>query len=208
MTGASPWITTIQGGVRTDLRSAATTANGCASRSPSTAATARRSPGWRRLAASTAATFAIDVGEHRAPLWASDPIAHADRMPVGQRLALHNARDPRFRRQNRLGAANNTNREPPIKRNGRSLSKPLSGITGASPLRFIRTRHWATAHRASSGNRWWKRRPRTRPALGVDRMKAQCPRMRSGQGHRPRGAETRSGWLDASAAGDHPKRGY
>ena len=60
MTGASPWITPIRGGVRTGLRSAATTANGCASPSPSTAATVRRSPGWRQLiiTASTAATSA------------------------------------------------------------------------------------------------------------------------------------------------------
>jgi hypothetical protein len=37
-------------------------------------------------------------------------------MPIGQRLALHRARDPRFRRQNRPGAANNTNREPRSRR--------------------------------------------------------------------------------------------
>ena len=40
--------------------------------------------------------------------------------------------------------------------------------------------------RASSESSWWRRRPRTRSALSVDRMKAQCPRLRSGQGRQPR----------------------
>src|SRR5262249_30280784 len=55
---ASPSIGPTRAGARTGSRSAATTASGCASPSLSTAATARQSPGWRRPAASTAATFA------------------------------------------------------------------------------------------------------------------------------------------------------
>jgi len=51
----------------------------------------------------------------------------------------------------------------------------------STTIQCIRTRRWATARRASSENSWWRRRPRTRSALGVDCMKAQCPRMRSGQ---------------------------
>jgi len=44
-----------------------------------------------------------------------------------------------------------------------------------------------------------------RSALCVDRMKAKCPQMRSGQGHQPRtSAVARSASLDASAAMDHP----
>jgi transposase InsO family protein len=43
-------------------------------------------------------------------------------------------------------------------------------------------RRWATARRASSENRWWRRRPGARSAQCVDRMTAQRPRRRSGPG--------------------------
>jgi hypothetical protein len=57
------------------------------------------------------------------------------------------------------------------------------GVTAPScTAPSIRTRRWATAHRASSENSSWNRRPRTRSALCVDPMNALCPRMRSGQG--------------------------
>jgi hypothetical protein len=59
-------------------------------------------------------------------------------------------------------------------------------------IRFTRTRPWTTARRASLGDISWKARPRTRSALGVDRMAAQCPRMRSGQARQPRPARRRA----------------
>ena len=76
-------------------------------------------------------------------------------------------------------------------------------ISSLCTTQYIRTRRWVTARRASSGTSWWKRRPRTRSALCVDRMKARCPRRRSGQGRQPRTARWRAS-LDASAAVDQP----
>ncbi|MBV8133461.1 MAG: DDE-type integrase/transposase/recombinase [Alphaproteobacteria bacterium] len=48
-------------------------------------------------------------------------------------------------------------------------------------IRFTRTRRWACP----------RVRPRTRSALGIDRMAAQRPRMRSGQARHPRIAQRR-----------------
>src|ERR1700756_5482265 len=59
-------------------------------------------------------------------------------------------------------------------------------------IRFTRTRPRTTARRASLGDISWRARPRTRSALSVDRMAAQCPRMRSGQARQPRPARRRA----------------
>ena len=68
-----------------------------------------------------------------------------------------------------------------------------SSIFGSSTtILSIRTRRSATDRRASSESSWWRRRPRTRSALGVDRMKDECPRRRSGQGRQPRPARWRA----------------
>jgi hypothetical protein len=64
-------------------------------------------------------------------------------------------------------------------------------ISSLCTTQYIRTRRWATARRASSGSRWRTGRPRTRSALGVARMAAQCPRTRSGQACQPRPARRR-----------------
>src|SRR5271169_5019697 len=64
-----------------------------------------------------------------------------------------------------------------------------SSILGSSiTIVCIRTRHSATARRASSAKNGWRRRPTTRSALCADRMKAQRPRMGSGQARQPRAA--------------------
>src|SRR5947207_5208373 len=47
-------------------------------------ATARRSPGWQPLAASTAPISATDDRKRRAPLRAGRQVAPADRVAVGQ----------------------------------------------------------------------------------------------------------------------------
>jgi len=68
----------------------------------------------------------------------------------------------------------------------------------------IPIRRWDTAHRASSVPYWSDARPRTRSAPGVDRIAANRPRTRSGQGRQPRPARWPSASLDASMAVDHP----
>jgi hypothetical protein len=68
----------------------------------------------------------------------------------------------------------------------RSQTRPAccaSLILGSSIITAcIRTKRWATAPRVSSGSRSLRKRPRTRSARFVDRMTAQRPRKRSGQG--------------------------
>jgi len=54
----------------------------------------------------------------------------------------------------------------------------------------VGTTRWATGRHVSSESRSWATRPTKRSALGLDRMAAQCPRRRSGQGQ-PRAARRR-----------------
>jgi hypothetical protein len=122
-------------------------------------------------------------------------------MAVGQRLALYRRGHPCPGPIHRPGAAHDAGPKPPsngmaeafVKTFKRDYARVSAKPDAASVLRqldtwfehytkCIRTKRWATARRASSGNRRLRKRSSKRSALCVDRMTAQRPRRRSGQG--------------------------
>jgi hypothetical protein len=145
--------------------------------------------------------------QSRTALRADKPAAAGDRVAVRQRLAIHRRRDPQAGPRNRPDAVqrrrSNGMAEAFVKTFKRDYARqPATRCrqrVARARLLVRALRHGASAQgarlpldRASSGSSSWKRRPRTRSALGVDRMKAQCPRMRSGQARQPRAARRRA----------------
>lgn len=174
-----------------------------------------------------ATTGGLDSGEHPRPddrecqaaFRVGEPPAGANRMAVRQRLALNRGKNRALAREIGLaplttlvqGPQSNDMAEafvktierdyarviPAPRRDNRTSSTVGSSIT----IRSVHTKRSATARRANSRRRWWKARPRTQSALWVDRMKAQRPRMRSGQARQPRVALSRvaSGLTECSS---------